>query len=103
MLLAMMYFGSTAKVVDVEKDFLYKEIEEEILMECPPGMESATKEHVLGLTEYIYGLVQAARQYYKYSWISLCKWGLKEVMWICAYLQERTKTELSLLQSQTLW
>ena len=49
MLLAMMYFGLTAKIVDVETAFLYGEIEEEIFMECPPGMEGVTEGNVLGL------------------------------------------------------
>ena len=34
-------------------------------MECPQGMWDATKDDVLLLTACIYGLVQAARQYYK--------------------------------------
>ena len=63
MLLAMIYLGLTAKIVDIETAFLYGQIEEEIFMECPPGMEGVTKENVLGLKECIYKLVQAARQY----------------------------------------
>ena len=63
MLLTMMYFGLTAKIVVVDTAFLYGEIEEEIFMEPPPGMEGVTKANILGLTECIYGLVQAARHY----------------------------------------
>ena len=59
LLLAMMYFGLTAKIVHVETAFLYEEIEEEIFTECPPRMEGITKENVLGPTKYIYGLVPA--------------------------------------------
>ena len=65
LLLAMMYFGLTAKVVDVETAFLYGELEEEIFMECPQGMKGVTQDDALSLQACIYGLVQAARQYYK--------------------------------------
>ena len=73
MLPAMMYFGLTTKIVIIETAFLYGEIEEEIFVECPPGMEGVTRENVLGLTNCIHGLVQAARQNYKSLWISLGK------------------------------
>ena len=61
----MMYFGLIAKVVDVETAFLYGELEEEIFMECPQGMKGVTQDDTLSLQACIYGLVQAARQYYK--------------------------------------
>ena len=61
LLLAMMYFGLTAKVVDVETAFLYGELEEEIFMECPQGMKGVTQDDALSLQACIYGLVQAAR------------------------------------------
>ena len=65
LILAMIYFSLEAKIVDVETAFLYGKLEEEIYMECPQGMRDATKDDVLLLTACIYGLVQAARQYYK--------------------------------------
>ena len=65
LLLAMIYFGLTGKIVDVETAFLYGDLEEEIYMECPPGMMGITSAQVLLLLKCIYGLVQAARQYHK--------------------------------------
>ena len=62
-LLTMMYFGLTAKIVDVETAFLYGEIEEEIFMEPPPGMEGVTKANISSLSKCIYGLIHAARWY----------------------------------------
>ena len=56
----------TAKIVDVEIAFLYGKLEEEIFMECPPGLKAGSKDKVLLLNQYIYGLVKAARQYYKH-------------------------------------
>ena len=61
----MIYFGLEAKIVDVEAAFLYGKLKEEIYMECPQGMQDTTKDDVLLFTACIYGLVQAARQYYK--------------------------------------
>ena len=34
-------------------------------MECPPGMQGVSEDDALALNKCIYGLVQAARQYYK--------------------------------------
>jgi len=45
------------------------ELEEEIYMECPPGM-GALPDECLRLLKCIYGLVQAARQFYKF-WASI--------------------------------
>ena len=46
--------------------FLHGELQdgEKIYMECPPGLE-AEERMVLILTKTIYGLVQAARAFYK--------------------------------------
>jgi hypothetical protein len=66
MLIALiMKHGYSAKIVDVETAFLYGELEEEIFMECPPGMQGVTRNNILLLRQCIYGLVQAARQYFK--------------------------------------
>ena len=65
LLLAMIYFGLSGKIADVETAFLYGDLEEEIYMECPPGMTGITSDQVLLLLKCIYGLVQAARQYHK--------------------------------------
>jgi len=65
MILMMLLHNLDAKIVDVETAFLYGELEEEIYMECPPGMRNVTNDDILLLLQCIYGLVQAARQYYK--------------------------------------
>ena len=53
-------------LIDVVTAFLHGELQdgEEIYMECPPGLE-AEEGTVLILTKTIYGLVQAARAFYK--------------------------------------
>ena len=61
----MIYFGLAAKIVDVETAFLYGRLDEEIYMECPPGLSGVSKANVLSLGRCIYGLVQASRQYHK--------------------------------------
>ena len=64
LILAMILFGLSAKNVDLETAFLYGELDEEIYMECPPGMKSKADE-ILILGQCIYGLVQSARPYHK--------------------------------------
>ena len=61
----MVHKDFIAKVVDVETAFLYGDLEEEIYMECPKGLEGVTHEDALALNQSIYGLVQASRQYHK--------------------------------------
>ena len=65
LLLVMMVLFLSAKIVDVEPAFLYGDLEEEILMDRPPGMFDAKPDESLLLGHCIYGLVQAARQYHK--------------------------------------
>ena len=55
----------SAKIVDIETAFLYGDLEEEIYMECPQGMSEVKKDDCIILNKCIYGLVQAACQYYK--------------------------------------
>ena len=43
LLLIMIHFGFTTKVVDIETAFLYGDSKEEIFMECPPSMRNVTK------------------------------------------------------------
>ena len=64
LLLVKIILGLAAKIVDVETAFLEGELEEEIYMECPAGMDS-TEDEVLILDRCIYGLVQSARQYHR--------------------------------------
>ena len=56
-------------VMDVETAFLYEEIDEEIFMKSPVGMEEiepgSSSEDCYQLVKGIYGLCQAARQFWK--------------------------------------
>ena len=56
-------------VMDVETAFLYGDIEEEIFMKSPVGMEDidpgSSPEDCYQLKKGIYGLCQAARQFWK--------------------------------------
>ena len=61
----MIHFGFLAKVVDVKTVFLYGYLEEEIYIECPPGMRNITKYDCIIFEKSIFSLVQAARQYNK--------------------------------------
>ena len=65
----MMVNKYDAKIVNVETAFLYGDLEEEVYMTCP---EIHGPDEVLELLHSIYGLVQAARQYYK-KFISVLK------------------------------
>ena len=44
---------------------IWGDLEEEIFMDCPKGLEEAKPTNALVLKKCIYGLVQAARQYHK--------------------------------------
>ena len=56
-------------VMDVETDFLYGEIDEKIFMKSPVGMEEidpgSSSNNCYQLVKGIYGLSQAARQFWK--------------------------------------
>ena len=56
-------------VMDVETAFLYGEIDEEIFMKSPVGMEEidpgSSSENCYQLLKQIYGFCQAARQFWK--------------------------------------
>ena len=61
----MMTFYLSAKIVDVITTFLYGDLEEEIFMDCHPGMFDANPDEELLLGRCIYGLLQAGRQHHK--------------------------------------
>ena len=58
--------------MDVETAVLYGEIDEEIFMKSPVGMEEidpgSSSEDCYHLVKGIYGLCQAARQFWKNLW-----------------------------------
>jgi hypothetical protein len=64
--------------VDVKTAFLYGELDEELYMEQPEGFKIPGKEHlVLRLKRAIYGLRQAALQWWKALDKSMAKLGFK--------------------------
>ncbi|KAL9190074.1 hypothetical protein ACHAXT_007285 [Thalassiosira profunda] len=65
LILIMLIYGYACSIIDVETAFLYGSLEEEIYMDCPPGMRNVTHENALRLIACIYGLVQAANRYHK--------------------------------------
>ena len=74
-------FGFHAVLLDVETAFLYRILEEEIYMEIPLGYkevyQEAEKGTVLKLQMAMYGLVQAARQWFKHLCDVLISLGFK--------------------------
>ena len=61
----VLHFGYLAKIVNVEKAFLYGDLEEEIYPECPQSMSDIKIDDCIIFNKCIYGLVQTAWQYYK--------------------------------------
>ena len=57
LLLLLVHFNFVAEVVNVKTAFLYREQDEEICMECPPGMKNIGMEDCIIFQEYIYDLV----------------------------------------------
>jgi len=76
MVIAMLIWGLDAIIIDVETAFLYGNLEEEIYMDLPEGMEGTAEECLL-LLKSLYGLVQAARQWWKKFVAILKKLGFK--------------------------
>ena len=63
-LITQLLWKLKATLIDIETAFLHGELEEEIYMECPDGMDKGFNECLL-LRKTIYGLVQAARAFNK--------------------------------------
>ena len=71
LIIILLIKGYEALIADVETAFLHGELDEEIYMECPPGFDGGPDECEL-LCKSMYGLVQAARQFYK-KFVSVLK------------------------------
>ena len=65
LLIAMILFGLSAKIVDVETAFLHGKLEEEVHMENPEGLEDSNDDEALLFLTTIYKIMQVSRQYYK--------------------------------------
>ena len=80
-----------ARIIDVETAFLLGELDEEIYMEVPPGYEKEDDD-VMKLLKSVYGLAQAARQYYKRFIKALKKIGfVGGVADPCLFMRENEK------------
>jgi hypothetical protein len=64
MLIAEMVWKLSSKIVDVETAFLHSDLDKEIYMDCPQGLEHETNECLL-LQKTIDGFVQSAQQFFK--------------------------------------
>jgi hypothetical protein len=64
MLIAQIVWKQMAKIIDIKTAFLYGDLEEEIYMDCPSGLDHQVNKCLL-INKYIYGLVQSACQFYK--------------------------------------
>jgi hydrogenase maturation factor HypE len=69
LLLILLTYNYQSRVVDVETAFLYGKLEENIYMKIPRGYKEVigddSEGDVLELKKSLYGLVQAARQWWK--------------------------------------
>jgi hypothetical protein len=64
MLIAKLVWNMTCTVVDIETVFLHGDLDEEIYMEVPKGLEIKNNKKLI-LRKTIYGLVQSARKFYE--------------------------------------
>jgi len=64
LLVAMIVWGMDTIIVDVEMAFLHGDLDKEIYMNLPEGMEGEDNECLL-LLKALYGLIQGARQWWK--------------------------------------
>jgi hypothetical protein len=64
MWIAKLISNLEASIINVETAFLHCELQQEIYMNIPEGMNYDCN-HCLLLTKTIYGLIQSAREFYK--------------------------------------
>ena len=64
LLILQILFGLKAGIIDVETAFLHGDLDHEIYMDCPEGMEGGDPSKCLLLKKTIYRLVQSARQFF---------------------------------------
>ena len=76
LLIAMLVWKLDAIIINVKTAFLHGKLEEEIYMDLPQGLEGNDDECLL-LLKSLYGLVQAAWQWWKHFIEILKKLGFK--------------------------
>jgi len=89
-------WGLYSIIADFATAFLYGELEEEIFMNCPPGMDHE-KDDILLLNKTIYGLVQSARQWYKKLVEILEKLGFQQSLADPCLLVKRTENSIVII------
>ena len=65
LLIVMLLKKYDGKLLDIQVEFLHGNLEEEIYMDCPQGLEDAKEDECVKLLHTIYGLLQSARQLWK--------------------------------------
>ena len=85
-----------AKIINIKTTFLYGDLEEEIYMKYTEGLEHY-EDKCLYLRKTIYGLVQAARQYWKKFTEKLKERGFKGGRQTHVYFCVLMRMELCLL------
>jgi len=65
LLIIVLLYGYNTKVINVETAFLHGDLEEDIYMDCPSGLDECGEQECPKLNKSIYGLVQGARQFWK--------------------------------------
>ena len=89
----VLHFGYLAKIVNIETAFLYGDLKEKNYMECSQGMHDVKKDDCIILNKCIYGLVQAAWQYYKKA-VEIVKSSdsIKVSINLCLYVKKSLKS-----------
>ena len=69
-LILMIKYRWVGEIIDIETDFIYSKLEEEIYLKTPTSLDIVTgikseSEDSLVLLKAMYGLVQAAQHFYK--------------------------------------
>ena len=78
LLIYLLMNGCDSLIFDIETAFLMGDLDEEIYMDCPEGMDHEDDKCLI-LDKTIYGLVQSARQYFKkFASIVVDKLGFKQ-------------------------
>ena len=65
--------------IDVKTAYLYGDLDEEVYMDVPQGLENVPENHVLKLEKALYGLKQAGRQWYHALHGVMMKFGMKRI------------------------
>ena len=78
MLICKILWNLHACLINVETAFLHGDLANDIYIDCPEGIKNVNNSvDCLKLEKYIYGLVQAARQFFRKSKEVLLKLGFE--------------------------